>query len=207
MDTSKTKKKKIATQNVLENLRDIGNSTASSITKDVVNPKDIIDQIMGQQKTQKKVSGEINAGQSLEMKDIASGRAEEQRETKKQISYERHLRVEGEKKSMEKINSLRLQLKALTDEVAKLSQSSVVLDSELKVAKMQAPIEPGVYHIVFFEKLLEFIKSYRRKVDDANIWLHQTNSRAQKKNYWTSYKKHGSKFLLSGEHYLSRSAG
>ena len=72
---------------------------------------------------------------------------------------------------------------------------------------MQAPVEPGVYHVIFFEKLLEFVKSFRKKIEDAAVWLHATNSRAEKKNYWSRYKKHGGKFLLAADHYLTSSAG
>jgi hypothetical protein len=72
---------------------------------------------------------------------------------------------------------------------------------------MQAPIEPGVYHLIFFEKLLEFIKSFRKNIGQAKVWLQSSNKRAQKKNYWASYKKHGGKFLLAADHYVSRSAG
>jgi len=54
---------------------------------------------------------------------------------------------------------------------------------------------------------LEFMKSFRKKIEDAQIWLHASNKRAEKKNFWSTYKKHGSKFLLSPDHYLQRSAG
>ena len=88
-----------------------------------------------------------------------------------------------------------------------ISQTTETLSEELQVASTQTVVNPGVYHVIFFEKFLEFLKSYRKKVEEAATWLHASNKRAHKKNYWTKYEKHGSKFLLSADHYLTRSAG
>src|SRR4030043_501414 len=60
---------------------------------------------------------------------------------------------------------------------------------------------------ISFEKLLEFVKSFRKKIEESSVWLHATNKRAEKQNYWSKFKKHGGKFLLSADHYLTRSAG
>ena len=92
-------------------------------------------------------------------------------------------------------------------EVLALAQTTQNIGQEVEIASIQAPVNPGVYHVIFFEKLLEFIKSFRRKIEDAGVWLHASNEKALKKNYWGLYKKHGSKFLLSPDHYLQRSAG
>ena len=110
-------------------------------------------------------------------------------------------------RSERKSNELKLQLKAIMEEVLALAATTSNLDEETKIAALQAPVNPGVYHVIFFEKLLEFIKSFRRKIEDASVWLSAVNKRAQKKNYWTMYKKKGSSFLLAPDHYLQRSAG
>ena len=153
-------------------------------------------------------SGEINAGEAVEMNDVLSGRHEEIKQERNQIAFERRMLEQEREKIAQKTNELKMQLKAITDEILKLSQSTNKLGEETKIAVMQAPIEPGIYHLIFFEKLLEFLKSFRKKVDEAGIWLHACNKRASKRNAWGSnYKKHGAKYLLSGEHYLQRSAG
>ena len=92
-------------------------------------------------------------------------------------------------------------------EVVTLAQSTQDLAQEVEIAAIQAPANPGIYHLVFFERLLEFITSFRKKIENAGHWLSAVNKRADKKNYWSIYKKHGSKFLLSPDHYLQRSAG
>lgn len=209
MDIKPKNNKKYTRQvNVLESLKDIGSSTANTVKKDVVRgvSQEFINQLLGK-KYEKKYSGDIMAGEAIEMEEVYSGRREETLKLKNQLALERKLREEEKLQTEKKSNDLRIQLHALMQEVANLAKSTQDLGEETKLASMQAPIEPGVYHLVFFEKLLEFIKSFRKKIDDAHVWLHTTNSRAEKKNYWARYKKHGGKFLLAADHYLTRSAG
>ena len=209
MDTKQKNNKKYTRQvNVLESLKDIGSSTGNTIKKDIARgvSQEFINQLLGK-KYDKKYSGDIMAGEAVEMEEIYSGRREETLKLKNQLALERKLREEEKIQTEKKSNDLRIQLHALMQEVANLAKSTQDLGEETKLASMQAPIEPGVYHLVFFEKLLEFIKSFRKKIDDAHVWLHTTNSRAEKKNYWARYKKHGGKFLLAADHYLTRSAG
>jgi len=61
--------------------------------------------------------------------------------------------------------------------------------------------------LIFFEKIIEFIRNFRKNIDSASTWLQSSNKRAEKKNFWAMYKKKGSSFLLSGESYSQRSAG
>jgi len=184
--------------NILEALKDIGGveKTASDVMGQVFGPR-----------PQKNFSAEFSVGESLEISQVISGEHEKRRKLKMQLVLERKLRIEEEVRTKKKGEELKVQLHALMQEVSVLAETTEGLGQETKVAAMQAPAEPGVYHLIYFEKLLEFIKSFRKKIEDARVWLHATNKRAQKKNYWSRYKKHGGKFLLSGEHYLTRSAG
>lgn len=192
--------------NVLETLKDIGGNTLNSFKDDLLveGGKDFFGQFYGRNH---KYSAEVTPGESLEFNDVFSGKWEENNKLKKQLSFERSLLQEEKARSQKKANELKLQLKAIMEEVFALAQTTQGLDEETKIAAIQAPANPGVYHIIFFEKLLEFIKSFRRKIEDASVWLHATNKRAEKKNYWAMYKKKGSSFLLAPDHYLQRSAG
>ena len=209
MDNNKKSKKKQPRQvNVLESLKDLGSSTTKSVKKDVAKgvSQEFINQLFGK-RYEKKYSGEIMPGEAVEMQEIYSGARQENLKLKNQLALERKLREEEKVRTEKKSNELRVQLHAIMQEVASLAKTTQGLGDEIKVATMQAPVEPGVYHVIFFEKLLEFVKSFRKKIEEAQVWLHASNKRAEKKNYWASYKKHGGKFLLSAEHYLSRSAG
>lgn len=208
--TQKSKAQKIIRQsNVLESLKDIGTSTTQSLKKDVLEgtSEDLWKQIFGEIPQKKNYSGEINPGESLQISELYSGKHEENEKLRNQISLERRLSAEEKGLVEKKSNELRVQLHALTQEILKLAKTTQSLGEHVEVAAMQAPANPGVYHVVFFEKLLEFIQSFRKKIENSSLWLASSNKRAEKKNYWSTYKKKGSSFLLSPDHYLQRSAG
>jgi len=210
MNNPKNKKQKstVNQANPLESLKDIGGSVVKSLKEDLVarTPHDFMDQLFGP--GPENFSGEILAGESLEISEVLTGEHKEKQLLRQQLQLERTLRIQ-EKETIEKTtNDLRIQLKTLQEEILILTQSTQDLAEETQMAAMQAPVEPGIYHVLFFEKLLEFIKSFRKRIEEASVWLHATNKRAAKKNAWgANYNKHGAKYLLSGEHYLTRSAG
>ena len=210
MNNSQNQKsqKSVKRSSVLENLKDVGNNTSNVLKKDLAQgvSEEFINQLLGRRPA-KKFSGEITPGESLEFEEVYSGRQEETVKLQKQVALERKLREEEKTRSEQKSNELKLQLQAVIQEVAALAENTQELAEEIQVATMQAPIEPGVYHLIFFERLLEFIKSFRQNIGQAKNWLHSSNKRVQKKNYWANYKKHGGKFLLAADHYVSRSAG
>jgi hypothetical protein len=199
--------KNIKYKNIIESFKDIGSSTAKTLQQDVIRPQDILDQLMAFKEKSKDYSGEIAPGESLEMGEVYSGKREKDEKLQNQLNLERRLHEEEKIIVQEKTNSLKLQLNALMQEVSSLTQSTQELGQEVQIASMQAPVEPGVYHILFFEKLLDFIKSFRKKIEESSIWLSSLNKRAQKKNYWSMYKEKKGSFLLSPDHYLQRSAG
>jgi len=195
--------------NVLESLKDIGSGVTNSIKKDLLEDtsKNLIEQILGRGAYSPKRSGEIHAGESLQLTDLLSGKHEENLKLRNQIALERRLIEEEKVRSTQKSNELKIQLQALIQEVLALAKSTQNLGERVEVAAMQAPSQPGIYHLIFFEKLLSFVKSFRLKIDNAVVWLGASNKRAEKKNFWAMYKKRGSSFLLSGESYSQRSAG
>ena len=82
------------------------------------------------------------------------------------------------------------------------------IEGIIKIATLQATVEPGVYHIIFFEKLLSFIKSFRKKISQANLWIQSANKKAAKRRtFWGQVAKSGTQRLLSSEDYSQRSAG
>ena len=211
MDKAQKAKIQTATRrtNVLESLKDIGGGITSSLNTDLLGgiSKDLLEQILNRQRPNKKVSGDIHAGESLEFSDLLLGKHEENLKLRNQIAFERSL-VQGEKVVTEKkSNELKVQLQALMQEVSYLAKTTQSLGEEVEVATMQAPAQPGVYHLIFFEKIIEFIRNFRKNIENASVWLNTSNKRAEKKNFWAMYKKKGSSFLLSGESYSQRSAG
>lgn len=210
MATDKKKaQQKITRQNVLESLKDLGAGVSDSITNDLLKAtsQDFFGELIGIQKTQEKRSGDLSAGETLQMNQVLSGKEEENKKLKSQISLERNLAADEKRLSQEATYELRVQLQALMSEVQKVAVSTGNLAEAAQIATIQAPANPGIYHVLFFEKVLNFLQSFREKINEASVWLTSCNKRAQKKNYWSMYKSKGSSFLLSPDHYLQRSAG
>lgn len=209
----KTQKAKIQSAvrrtNVLESLKDIGSDVTSSLNTDLLGgiSKDLLEQILNRQRPNKKASGDIRAGESLEFADLLSGKHEENLKLRQQIAFERRLVTEEKEVSEKKTNELKVQLQALMQEVQYLAKTTQNLSEEVEVATMQAPAQPGIYHLIFFEKIINFIRNFRKNIESASVWLQTSNKRAEKKNFWAMYKKRGASFLLSGESYSQRSAG
>ena len=206
---TKTQAQKIAKEvNFLENLKDLGGSTYDSFKKDLIQgtSQEFINQVLGR-KPEKNFSGEFYAGETLEIDTVTRENFEAQKKLEKKITFERRLLDEERHIVESKMNELKIRLYAVTQEVTYIAQSTPRLIEELEVAAIQAPVNPGIYHVLFFENLLEFLKSFKQGIEDSIVWLSALNKKGQKKNFWSFYKQYKGKFLLSGEHFSQRSAG
>lgn len=200
-----------ANANVVEAFKDIGSSTmaqGADLLKGTSN--EFMRQLFGMREA-RKVSGELKPGESLSVEEatnpVLRAQKDKERKLQAQITFERRLRDE-EKSLLEKnSNDLKLKLNAIMQEVKAVAAATPNLAKEVEIATIQAPANPGIYHLFFFEKLLEFVRSFRERIENASMWLSSSNKRAEKKNYWSMYKKHGAKLLLSGESYSQRSVG
>lgn len=208
MADNKKLKGNVVKRNIIESLKDIGGDFGSQGT-DLLKgtSEDFFKELLGMQRAQVKRSGEMKAGESLDISAVLNGKEEENKKLRAQISLERNLSSDEKRLSQEKMQELKIQLQAITVEIGKLAGSTGNLATQTEIAMVEVPVNPGVYHVIFFEKVLEFLQSFRKKIDQAATWLQSSNKRAEKKNYWSMYKKKGSSFLLSPDHYLSRSAG
>lgn len=208
MADNKKLKGNVVKRNIIESLKDIGGDFGNQGT-DLLKgtSEDFFKELLGMKRAQVNRSGEMKAGEPLDMSAVLNGKEEENKKLRAQISLERNLSSDEKRLSQEKMQELRIQLQAITVEIGKLAGSTGNLATQTEIAMVEVPVNPGVYHVIFFEKVLEFLQSFRKKIDQAATWLQSSNKRAEKKNYWSMYKKKGSSFLLSPDHYLSRSAG
>jgi len=112
-------------QNVLETLKDLG-SSATSQAGDLVREtsQDFFRELVGIKKSQEKRSGEIQAGESVQISEVISGQEEENKKLRAQILLERNLASDEKRISQEKTDNLRVQLQALMTEVAKVAAST-----------------------------------------------------------------------------------
>lgn len=143
--------KQIRRQNVLEAVRDIGTSTVDQAKNELLKKSamEFMNQIMGRM-PKKHFSGEMEPGKPIVMNDVKTGKQEANDKLKKQLGFERKMREEEKIVLERKSNDLKLELHAITTEIAKLAYITPKLSREVQVASIQAPANPGVYHVLFF---------------------------------------------------------
>lgn len=208
--SQKTKiQKQIKTKNVLESINEIGSQVVDTAKNEVkATSEEFFRQLLGQQKiTQEKRSGDISAGKSINMAEVMSGKEAQNKKFEEQLFFERRLFSEERQATQNKLQELRLRLQAIQAEASKMVATTANLTEELKVAVLKGATTASEYQINFFEDIISIIVAFRKKIDNAVVWLQGSNKRAQKKNFWSQYKSKGSSFLLSGETYSQRSAG
>ena len=206
-----SKRQSPRSDNFLEALRDIGGSASDGIKRDLIGgiPQDILKQWFGGfEKPPVNASGEIQPGQSINLESIIEAERSENKVLHTQLVQEKRLREEEQVLFQKKSQELKVELHALVQEVGQLAKTTQGLAKETQIAAMQAPANPGVYHVNFFEKLREYIASFRKKIESAANWMQSYNQRAaKKKTFWGQVGKGGAKRLLSQEDYVQRSAG
>jgi len=202
VNTSHNPKFKNPIETLREDSSDIIKTTSSEFFRPMA--KEFMDQILGRRQ---KFSGEILPGESIEMKQVLTGKQTETDRLKKQVILERQLRAEEKMLVERKGNELKVQIEAIKIEVTKLATATPRLSQQVEIASFQATSSVSTYELFFLQQLFLFIKSFREHIEDAHIWLGAVNARAKKKNVWgANYKKYGAKYLLSGEHYSGRSS-
>src|SRR6185369_2184343 len=118
------------------------------------------------------------------LENHASPEYEAQHEAEKQRAL-RHQEVQmtevfnlREAKDKELIKQLQEQLRSLAKEMK-------TLDSSVKTAIHADVIDPGTYHVHFFQQLLNFVVLMRKRVQEANTWIENFNSRSKKQGaFW-----------------------
>ena len=110
--------------------------------------------------------------------------------------------------SNETNRQLNTKIEELRIEIAKLAKSSTQLEVMVKdVSIERVGPNPGKYHLNFFEWVLATIQIARIRVEESTNWLSTVSSKSRKRDYWSSAKKHGTSFMLSGERVVAQQTG
>ena len=206
----KSKKNRLKeNKNVLETINSLGSQAIDTIKNEAKATSDeFFSQLLGQQKIlNQNRSGELPNGQSLQMNEILSGKTEQKQKFEEQIFFEKQLFNTERQETSKRLQELRMRLQVIQAEAVRMVASTQKLTEEIKVAVMQGTVSASEYQINFFESIIKMVSDFRKKIDSAVTWLQGSSKRAQKKNFWSQYKKKGAGFLLSGESYSQRSAG
>jgi hypothetical protein len=203
------KKNPYQIKNPLEALRELSSSAATSFRKDLLSPMpaEFGNQIFGGGFPEKNFSGEIVPGESLEIREVYSGRRQEYEVSESQRRVETTLLREENILIERRLGELRLRIQSIHQEIKKVVEVTPKLTREIQIAALQAPVSASDYDLNMLDNIWAFIRNFRKNAQQAQVWLSAANKRASKKNMWgQNYKKYGAKYLLSGEHYASRSA-
>jgi hypothetical protein len=181
--------------NVLEALRGIPASVGKTVAQDVIGKtsSDVFASLLGQipnQANESKYQNE-NLQQNEQFPRYSAFHPE--------MNRQKPIKVE-EMGLKQKIESVRAELAAL-------SKSITSLNIEVEKAIAEMPVDPGIYHINFYERLRSMLLFIRQNVDNSRSWLSMHTSRKKKMGYWGMYKKHGTTFGLSNERTLATQAG
>jgi hypothetical protein len=190
-------KKKIFSRNdsLLEALRDLGGGIGKSVGSDVVGKvgEDVFASLLG---TRPKSQGELRPEEAYDFNPEQMARPQARR-----VEFVRPQPIKLEEAGLkQKIESVRLEL-------AKLTESMKSLNTEIDKAVNEIPVQPGIYHLNFLERLRSVIILMRQNIDDSRTWLSFSTNRKKKQGYWGMYKKHGTNFGLSNERTLATQAG
>ena len=190
-------KKRIVRRNFLEQLREIGLDVETSVKKDVIKGvvKAGVEQIIGT------TQGNIyESPRPIEEIEKAPAQWTKQEFTNI-VQQERSIFKRAEQE-------VRLEIEAVRTEIVKLIKTVKGMSREVEIAAMQAPVEPGSYHLNFLEKLRETVIFLTKNIRESFNWLSVCNQRAKKRgHYWSQVHKSGTKFMLSQERYMATQAG
>lgn len=201
--SAKTTKRQIQfDKNPIEAIRDasfdVAKGVGSTIKHDLGEQmiSDAWDQLLGVESKPKahQASGDLQEGQEIIF--IQKERVESQ----PAINYASEI-IHAEKRTENRENrELETKIEEIMIEIKKLSNSSQELQVTFQDITVEAlPVNPGKYHLNFFEWMLVTIQNARMRIEDSAAWIGVVSGKKNKKDYWSLSKKHGTSYMLSGE--------
>ncbi|MCL5019763.1 MAG: DUF5660 domain-containing protein [Patescibacteria group bacterium] len=219
-------KPQIMDKNPIEAVRDIAVSAMEPVVSSVKNDflkgaaGDILDQTLGWDRLlgtdiaqrSKKQSGEMAPGQEINLKGLKSENMPKNEERRSRIEagwdYSGEILHAEKRISQAQNRELDVKIQEIVIELKKLAQSSKQLEVTFRnVAVEQRPVNPGKYHLNFFEWMLVTIRSARMRIEDSANWAQMFSGKKTKREYWSLFKKHGTSFGLSSERVVATQTG
>lgn len=214
MRKAKNQKRQYANENLIEAKRTEGtvDPTSSAVAE---LSSDFWEQVLGIRSNNKEhtlpQAGDLSEGQELVLtkrqKELDL-RKEKTKDVEPGIDYRGEI-VHAEKRASTETNrTIATKIQEILAELKQLMHSSQELKAQFKeIAVEPRIINPGKYHVSFFEWMLLIIKGARMHVEDSNAWLAVFKSKRAKREYWSMFKKHGTTFGLSNERVVATQVG
>ncbi len=156
-------------------------------------------------------SGDLRPGEAIPVSDAISVEESRRREeaARAQEALMARQREEEERARFKaKQEQVMKQIEAIREAILKIAKKTQNVGMEFEKAAFEAPVNPGSYHVTFFEKLKSALEVVKKRLDESASWLHVYNKR--KKNmpfFWQQVQKSGTKYMLSAERYMQMAAG
>lgn len=188
------KKTQISNDSILESLRGISQNVGKTVSRDIAGkiPNDVLLSMFGSAPQ----SNELHQNQELRVPEH-----NEQPSAYARPELIRRTAVRAEEKD------LNLKIDAVRKELAALSASIKSLNTQIEKTVQEIPVQPGIYHLNFYERLKVILIHLRESIDDSRTWLECWTNKKKQKHFWGLYKKHGTSFGLSSERTVATSAG
>lgn len=196
-------------ENQAEVIKGLGGSIAKSLTEDLAKEgiSDLWKQMLGTESGQKKEKtakkGELQPGEELHLQ-----KREQVQRIEPGIDYAREF-IQAEKIIIKKEqNEVKVQIQEILMELRKITKSSKELEIEFKDVTVETmPVNPGKFHLNFFEWVLSQLRRARMRIEDSAHWTSVIKSKKSQRQYWHLFKKHGTSFGLSGERIVATQVG
>lgn len=152
------------------------------------------------------VEGELKEGEEV---SFAKAR-EKHAHIEPGIEYAREI-IHAESTHLKQENQeLRQRLVEIHTELRKITEASkelAVAFEDVSKETMNVTVEPGKYHVNFFEWILMTIQSARERIESASTWINAISSKRAKKDFWSLAKSHGTSYSLSSERVVAQQVG
>jgi len=186
--------------NFIEAVKDVGGDIVQKTAKDLVGDvtSGVIKGIFGK-------SGNLEPNQTIDFSQMETPKLATVETFFKPFSNplerrENIIVTQTEMAISKEINEIRCELKMLIKAAKELSKEADNSVSERLV-------NPGIYHLNFFERLKLILKVARQQIEDSKTWMTAMQSKKAQKGYWAMFKKHGTSFAMSNERALASSMG
>lgn len=188
--------------NFIEALKSVGGQTAQSISHDVVGgvTKDFIQSFTGgPSKPNQYQENPYNRETNLSPEDQIRQEI---------LKAQRHREVVENNVFDRRKEEAKMRIRVIQDELKALAKDLAGFDDQLQKVVEEEIVNPGTYHVNFFEKIRKLVILMRQRVQESENWLIALTERSQKQQgYWGQVQKSGTKFMLSQERYMATQAG
>src|SRR5579872_1540849 len=122
-------------------------------------------------KSQSSKGGDLKAGQEINLKDVAKQK-EHKSTAEAPMSYFKEIREAGKSGLAQESHEIRQQVQAIMYELQRLAGASKAIERQVASAVGTGVVNPGKYHVAFFEWMFAVIRDARKRVENAGAWLH-----------------------------------